>query len=215
MDFSQYFHLILHADQHLDTIIAHFGVLAYIVLFAIVFCEIGIPPLFFLPGDPLLFICGAICATGTLSLWILMPLLFAAALLGSALSYGIGRKLGQEIFNRDYRWLDKTALEKTRAFYESRGGYTLIASPFIAVIRTFAPLVGGVSGMHFGRFLGCTAAGALLWVGLLLPSGYFFGNIPVIHNHLNAIVLIGVGLGVGSLVLGSLWKIYKNSRRPS
>lgn len=209
-DFLQFLHLILHVDQRLGISLAHLGPWAYILLFVIVFCEIGIPPLFFLPGDPLLFFCGAFCATGAVHIWLLMPLLFLATVLGSALSYRIGYSLGRQVFVNDYRWLDKSALQKTHAFYEHRGGITLVVSPFIAVVRTFAPLIAGVSEMTFSKFLLFISSGAALWVGSLVAGGYFFGNIPAIRDHLSAIVLIGIGLGVGSLVLSGLWKLYRS-----
>jgi len=211
-DLLQVLHLILHVDQQLGPALSQLGVVAYVLLFAVVFCEIGIPPLFFLPGDPLLFFCGAFSATGAVNIWLLMPLLFIATVAGSMLSYRIGHKLGRQVFTQDYRWLDKAALQRTHTFYERHGGITLLVSPFIAVVRTFAPLVAGVSGMTHSRFLLFTTAGAALWVVSLVVAGYFFGNIPFIRNHLSAIVLLGIGLGVGALLLGSLLKLFKKGR---
>lgn len=212
-DLLQLLHLILHVDQQLGPALSHLGLTTYIVLFAVIFLEIGIPPLFFLPGDPLLFFCGAFCATGAVNIWLMIPLLFIAAVSGSALSYRIGYRLGRQVFARDYRWLDRSALQKTHAFYEHRGGAAFVVSPFIAVVRTFAPLVAGVSEMNFSKFLLCVSAGSALWIISLVAGGYFFGNIPVIRNHLSVIVLAGVGLGVGSLALGGLWKLYKKPSR--
>src|SRR5438445_11042636 len=109
--------LILHFDQYLGAISAQYGTLVYVVLFAIVFCEMGLIPLFFLPGDPLLFISGAFCASGTMNIWILMAALFVATVTGSTLNYWIGNAIGQKVLTQNYKWLNKDALEKTHVFY--------------------------------------------------------------------------------------------------
>ena len=200
---------ILHLDQYLHIVIMQYGSLVYALLFAIVFCETAFLVLFFLPGDPLLFISGALCATGAMNIWILMVLLFTAAVAGSIVNYWLGNAIGQRVFVRDYKWLNREALEKTHAFYEKHGGITFLLSPFIAVVRTFAPFVAGVSAMTFRKFQLFVVAGAALWVITLVSSGYFFGNIPVIRDHLNSIVLLGVGLGLGIPLLNWLWKFSK------
>ena len=200
---------ILHLDQYLHIVIMQYGSLVYALLFAIVFCETAFLVLFFLPGDPLLFISGALCATGAMNIWILMVLLFTAAVAGSIVNYWLGNAIGQRVFVRDYKWLNREALEKTHAFYEKHGGITFLLSPFIAVVRTFAPFVAGVSAMTFRKFQLFVVAGAALWVITLVSSGYFFGNIPVIRDHLNSIVLLGVGLGLGIPMLDWLWKFSK------
>lgn len=209
MSVSEFFHLILHFDQHLEHISTHYGFLVYLILFLIVLSEIGILPLFFLPGDPLLFICGAYCETGIISLWLVIPVIFIAATLGSLLNYAVGRKIGQQVFEKHYRWLDKDALNKTHAFYERHGGITFLLSPFIAVVRTFAPFVAGVSQMTFKRFVFFSTSGVAIWAFSLVVAGYFFGNIPLIRHHLSTIVLLGIGLGVGSLLVSSAWKALK------
>ena len=208
----QTLHMLLHFDRYLGAFIAQYGTLIYALLFLIIFCEMALLPLFFLPGDPLLFICGAFSATGALNLWVVMVLLFVAAISGSLVNYRIGRAVGQQVFVRNYRWLDQDALRKTHAFYENRGSFTFLVSPFIAVVRTFAPFVAGVSAMTLPRFLLSMGTGTALWVATLVAGGYFFGNIPQVHEHLEAIVLVGIGLGVGSLVVAWAWKSYLKHR---
>lgn len=205
----QLFQAALHLDQYLHIVIMQYGSLVYALLFAIVFCETALLVLFFLPGDPLLFISGALCATGAMNIWILMVLLFTAAVTGSTVNYWLGNAIGQKVYMQDYKWLNREALEKTHAFYEKHGGITFLVSPFIAVVRTFAPFVAGVSAMTFRKFQIFVIAGVALWVITLVSSGYFFGNIPVIRDHLNSIVLLGVGLGVGIPMLNWLWKFSK------
>jgi membrane-associated protein len=205
MDFLQFLDMILHVDKYLGTFIAQYGTMVYAVLFAIVFCETGLVVLPFLPGDTLLFIAGAFCATGAMNIWVLMALLLAAAIGGNTVNYWIGHK----VFTHDYRWLDKDALRKTHAFYENHGGKTIILARFIPIVRTFAPFVAGVSEMTFAKFQFFNIIGALLWVAGLVAGGYFFGNIPIIRDHLNTIVLLGVGAAVIPLALGGVWKVYR------
>ena len=206
MEFLQ---IILHFDHYLDTVIAHYGALIYLVLFGIVFCETAFAPLFFLPGNPLIFISGALCATGQLKLGVVMLTLVSAALLGSVINYRIGQLIGPKIFSRKDKWFDQASLRKTHAFYENYGGVTFLLSLFIPVVRTFAPLVAGVARMRFTRFVGFVTLGAIFWVVSLVMGGYFFGNIPLIHDHLNSIMLLGIGGGVGALVLNGLWRSYR------
>ena len=207
MDFMQFFDMMLHVDKYLGAVITQYGTMAYAVLFAIVFCETGLVVLPFLPGDTLLFIAGAFCASGAMNAWLLVALLVFAAVSGNTVNYWIGSAIGHKVFTHDYKWLDKAALQKTHAFYENHGGKTIILARFIPIVRTFAPFVAGVSDMTFGKFLVFNIAGALLWVIGLVAGGYFFGHIPIIRNHLNTIVLIGVGAAVIPLALGGLWKV--------
>jgi membrane-associated protein len=206
LDWLNLLQMALHFDQYLGGAVKQYGTAVYAMLFLIIFIEIGFLPLFFLPGDPLLFICGAFCATGALDVWILMPVLFVATVAGSIVDYQIGKAIGHKVFTRDYRLLDKAALQRTHAFYEEHGAITFLLSPFIAVVRTFAPFVGGVAQMTFAKFLLAVVAGAALWLATLVGAGFFFGNVPLIRDHMSGIVVFGVAIGVGSLVLSGLWK---------
>lgn len=209
MDFLQFLDMVMHVDKYLGTFIAEYGTMVYAVLFAIVFCETGLVVLPFLPGDSLLFIAGAFCATGAMNEWILIGLLITAAVTGNTVNYWIGQAIGHKVFTHDYRWIDKEALRKTHAFYENHGGKTIVLARFIPIVRTFAPFVAGVSEMTFAKFQLFNFAGAGLWVISLVAAGYFFGNIPIIRDHLNTIVLIGVGAAVIPVALGALWKLYR------
>ena len=212
MDFMQFIDVILHVDKSLGFLIQEYGTLIYMVLFLIVFCETGLVVLPFLPGDTLLFIGGAFCATGEMNIWALIGLLIIAATTGNTLNYWIGSIIGDKVFTHDYRWLDQKALQKTHAFYEHHGGKTIILSRFVPVVRTFAPFVAGVSKMTFSKFQFFNITGALIWVIGLVSAGYFFGNIPVIRDHLNTIVLVGVGAAVVPVAFGGMWKLYQKLR---
>jgi membrane-associated protein len=206
MDLMQFFDMILHVDKTLGDLLATYGVYVYAVLFAIVFCETGLVVLFFFPGDTLLFIAGAFCATGEMSYPLLMLLLITAAVTGNTLNYYIGGAIGHRVFTHNYRWLNKDALQRTHDFFEKHGGKTIILARFVPVVRTFAPFVAGVSEMTHARFQLYNVTGAVLWVVGLVTAGYFFGNIPVVREHLTAIVLVGVGAAIVPLALGGLYK---------
>jgi membrane-associated protein len=206
MDLMQFFDMILHVDKTLGDLLVQYGIYVYAVLFAIIFCETGLVVLFFFPGDTLLFIAGAFCATGQMSYPLLMALLIAAAVTGNTVNYWIGEAIGQRVFTHDYRWINKDALRRTHDFFEKHGGKTIILARFVPVVRTFAPFVAGVSDMTHARFQLFNITGAVLWVASLVTGGYFFGNIPVVREHLTAIVLIGVGAAVVPLALGGLYK---------
>ena len=206
MDLMQLFDMILHVDKTLGLLLAKYGIYVYAVLFAIVFCETGLVVLFFFPGDTLLFIAGAFAATGEMSYPLLLVLLIIAAVTGNTLNYWIGSRVGQRVFTHDYRWINKDALNRTHDFFERHGGKTIILARFVPVVRTFAPFVAGVSKMSHTRFQLFNLTGATLWVLSLVTAGYFFGNIPVVRDHLTAIVLVGVGAAVVPIALGGIYK---------
>ena len=206
MDLMQFFDMLLHVDKTLVYLLATYGIYVYAVLFAIVFCETGLVVLFFFPGDTLLFIAGAFCATGEMNYLLLMALLITAAVTGNTLNYWIGSRIGQRVFTHDYRWINKDALVRTHEFFDKHGGKTIILARFVPVVRTFAPFVAGVSKMPHSRFQFFNFTGAALWVISLVTAGYFFGNIPWVRDHLTAIVLVGVGAAVVPVALGGLYK---------
>ncbi|PRC93582.1 VTT domain-containing protein [Solimicrobium silvestre] len=210
MDFMQFFNMILHVDKTLGLFIAQYGTLIYVILFAIVFCETGLIVLPFLPGDSLLFIAGTFCATGAIDPWLLCVLLITAAILGNTVNYWVGSAIGHKVYERDYAWLDKDALKKTHSFYEKHGGKTIVLARFIPIVRTFAPFVAGVSDMTHKNFQIFNVIGAVIWVVLLVMAGFFLGDIPILRDHLNTVVLIGVGAAVVPLLLGAAWKLFKN-----
>jgi membrane-associated protein len=205
--------LILHIDTFLGEFVHQYGAWVYAVLFLIVFCETGLVIVPFLPGDSLLFIGGAFCATGEMNLAWLILLLLTAAIGGNSLNYAIGRAIGPKIFNTHIpyleRFLDRAALQKTHDFYERHGGKTIVLARFIPVVRTFAPFVAGISAMRIGRFQSFNVTGAALWVFSLVLTGYFFGNIPFIRQYLNVIVLVGIGAAVVPVALAALWKLWR------
>jgi membrane-associated protein len=201
--------MVLHIDQTLGVWVAQYGSWVYLVLFLIIFGETGFVVLPFLPGDSLLFITGAFGASGHIDPLLLAMLLIVAAILGNTLNYAIGRYIGPRVFSMNVRFLDRNALMRTHAFYEKHGGKTIVLSRFLPLLRTFAPFVAGVAEMSVARFQLFNVSGAILWVGSLVAAGYFFGNIPLIREHLNLIVLIGLAAAILPLVIAGVWKVFR------
>ncbi|GAA5012321.1 DedA family protein [Acinetobacter puyangensis] len=187
---------ILHVDQHLVEFVTNYGTWIYVILFLIIFVETGLVVMPFLPGDSLLFAAGALAATGAMNPWMLIVLLFVAAVLGDTLNYHIGKYIGPRVFEIESRWINKEYLYKTQAFFEKHGGKTIIFARFIPFARTFAPFIAGVSHMHYRYFLSYNIIGAACWVCSFILLGYLFGNIPAIKDNFTyvifAIILISV-----------------------
>jgi membrane-associated protein len=190
--------VVLNLDKHLVEMVAEYGVWIYAILFAIIFSETGFVVTPFLPGDSLLFVAGAVAASGGMNVHVLVALLIAAAILGNSVNYAIGRWLGRHFFtNRGSRWLNPAHLEKAHAFYERHGGKAVVISRFLPIVRTYIPFVAGMGEMDPVRYTAFNVAGAVLWVASLCYLGYFFGNIPWIRGNLTAII---VGIIVVSLL---------------
>ncbi|HYC37341.1 MAG TPA: DedA family protein [Usitatibacter sp.] len=190
--------IILHLDKHLVRMVAEYGVWIYAILFAIIFSETGFVVTPFLPGDSLLFVAGAVAATGGMNVHLLVALLIVAAVLGNSVNYAIGRWLGKSFFrDRGAKWLNPAHLEKAHAFYEEHGGKAIVISRFLPIVRTYVPFVAGMGAMDAGRYTLFNVAGGVLWIASLAYAGYFFGNIPWIRGNLTLII---VGIIVVSLL---------------
>lgn len=184
--------IVLHLDKHLQVLIQNYGVWIYAILFLIIFCETGFVVTPFLPGDSLLFVSGALAATGNMHVHTLFLILVAASFLGDNTNYWIGRFFGPKVFSREGSLLlNPKHLERTQGFYDRHGGKTVIIARFVPIVRTFAPFVAGIGRMVYPRFMMFAICGALLWIGSLVYAGYFFGNIPWVKNNLS-LVIIGI-----------------------
>ncbi|MES2920754.1 MAG: DedA family protein [Verrucomicrobiota bacterium] len=183
--------LFLHLPEHLREFISAHGMLVYGLLFLIIFCETGLVVTPFLPGDSLLFAIGAIAAdpTSNLNIWIAAAILLIAAILGDTVNYWIGRKFGGWMMRRFPKIVKPSHIEKTNEFFVRYGGKTIIMARFVPIVRTFAPFVAGSGEMDYRRFMSFNVIGAVLWVALILPCGWFFGNIPVVKKNFELVVL--------------------------
>ena len=182
--------LIMHLDTYLGSFIQTFGVWSYVLLFGIIFCETGLVVLPFLPGDSLLFAAGALAAIGSLNIWALFFVLCAAAILGDTINYWIGSFIGEKVFTEKSRFFKKEYIDRTHKFFDKYGSKTIILARFVPIIRTFAPFLAGVGKMRYIKFLIYNMIGGVLWISLLLFSGYYFGNFPFVKNNFSIVVIV-------------------------
>ena len=189
--------MVLHLDKHLDALVAQFGPLLYVIVFLIIFCETGLVVTPFLPGDSLLFAIGALTARPDgLNLWVILVSLTVAAILGDSVNYWVGHYLGDKIQHRYPRLIKPAHIKRTHEFYERYGGKTIIIARFVPIVRTLAPFVAGVGSMTYSRFMMFNVTGALLWIGLLVPAGYFFGNLEIVRKNFSLVVLMIIFLSI-------------------
>lgn len=191
---------ILHLDQHLGELISKYGLGTYGILAAIVFAETGLVIMPLLPGDSLLFAAGAFAGLGSLDPWILFFLLTAMAIAGDTVNYWVGAWIGPRAFTGEIRWLKKSYLDRTQAFFEKHGGKTIVLARFVPIVRTFAPFVAGVGKMNYARFLAYNVGGGVAWVGIFVWAGYFFGNLPVVKENFGMVIIAIIVLSVMPMV---------------
>lgn len=204
MDLNSIIEFFRHFDAWLGNIVAQYGPATYGILFAIIFAETGLVILPFLPGDSLLFTVGAFSArpASGLNVAMIYPLLIGAALLGDNVNYWIGRKLGRRLFqNESSKIFKRSHLTRTESFFAKHGGKALIMARFVPIVRTFAPFVAGMGQMPYLRFLAFGIAGALLWVGICVTAGYFFGNLPAVQKNFEKMVLGIIFISVLPMVI--------------
>jgi membrane-associated protein len=195
----RFFDILRHLDVHVEELSKSLGGWLYLALFAIIFAETGLVVTPFLPGDSLLFTVGTVCALpgSAISIVGIIPLLFVAAVLGDAVNYSIGRKLGPKVFTGESsRLLNKKHLLRTQEFYERYGGKTIIIARFIPIVRTFAPFVAGIGQMQYRRFFLFNMMGALLWVVGLVLLGHAFGNLEVVKKNFSVVIFAIIGISI-------------------
>lgn len=189
----------LHLDKALGGAIDQYGVWVYAILFAIIFAETGLVVMPFLPGDSLLFAAGAFTTAsgegGRLNLWLILGLLIAAAILGDAVNYHFGKWVGPRVFKREGtgtlldKLLNRKHLDRAHAFYERYGGKAVVLGRFVPIVRTFVPFVAGAGAMRYGSFVLYNVVGAVVWVGVCVIAGHFFGNLEVVKKNFGLITI--------------------------
>ena len=179
-----------------------------LVITLIVFAENGLFFAFFLPGDYLLFLTGVFGGTGVLKepLSTILLSIFLAAVLGSLLGYLFGRFFGNSLQRRpDSLFFKKKHLESTRDFFEKYGFMALVISRFLPVVRTFTPILAGISHMPWYSFIVLNLVGATMWVGLLVAGGFYMGqHFPWIINYVQYIILFFLGITTFTIIKGYL-----------
>jgi membrane-associated protein len=211
---DQFGHLVQYVIDRVQTVInlnpetlnqyaTTLGPWLYAVLFLIIFAETGLVVTPFLPGDSLLFAVGAVAAhpDSPIRLDVIAVLLVVAAVLGDAVNYYIGFRVGPRVFAReDSRLLNKKHLKRAHDFYEEYGGITIILARFVPIVRTFAPFVAGIGKMSYRRFALYNVAGGVAWILLFLIAGWWFGGREVVQRNFKlvivAIIVISVLPGV-------------------
>ncbi len=170
----------------------------YIVIIFVVFAETGLAAGFFLPGDSLLFVAGLFAADGKLSLFALLGGVFVAAVVGDAVGYFTGLKMGPRLFKRPKSLLFRPShLQKAQAFYDKYGGKTIIIARFVPIVRTFAPIVAGAAQMPYRQFVVFNVIGGFLWVFTMILGGYFLGRaFPGLRDHIEIVVIVIVALSL-------------------
>lgn len=204
MNISQLLDYVLHLQRHLDSWTTSMGPWFYLLLFAVIFCETGLVVTPFLPGDSLLFAVGALAsgAESSLNLALLFGLLTAAAVIGDAVNYAIGWRLGPKVFKYEQSWFfNKKHLLRAQAFYEKYGSKTIVLARFVPIVRTFAPFVAGIGAMRYPRFFLYNCVGGAAWVAICLASGYFFGGISWVKEHFELVVLAIIFISVLPMVV--------------
>jgi membrane-associated protein len=204
---------ILHVDVHLAELIQQYGLWTYLILFLVIFCETGLVFTPFLPGDSLLFVIGALTASGSFDLKTITLLLIIAAVGGNTSNYFIGRFVGQKILRSRSRFI-KTIIKdeylaKTQAFYERHGGKAVFLSRFMPIIRTFAPFIAGIGRMHLAKFSLFNLLGGTSWSLIFILGGYFFGNIPVVEKNFTLVILGIIVISLLPAVIAALRERYR------
>lgn len=192
MEFYSYFiDLVLHLDKHLPEIMAAYGSYIYCILFLVVFCETGLVVTPFLPGDSLLFACGAIAAINPngMNITTITIIFLVASVIGDACNYEIGKHVGLNLVKITHGFVKQEHIEKAQAFYAKHGHKAIFLARFVPIVRTFAPFVAGIGKMHYFTFAKYNVVGAIVWVGLFVGGGYFFGNIPIIKNNFSLVTI--------------------------
>ncbi|CAN5402808.1 VTT domain-containing protein [soil metagenome] len=181
-----------------------------VVLIIIIFAETGLMIGFFLPGDSLLLTAGLLASTGKyFTITELVLTLIIAAIIGDNTGYWFGRKTGPALFKKeDSRLFKKDYLFKARDFYAKHGGKTIIYARFIPFARTFAPIVAGITGMEWKKYIGYSIAGGILWISSMALMGYYFGQIPFIKDNFEKVIILIILISITPVIIG-----YLKSRR--
>ena len=194
---SQLIDFVIHFDRHLLQFVQLYGTWVYGILFGIVFAETGLVVTPFLPGDSLLFAVGALSATGALNPWICYGLLIGAAILGDAVNYSVGRRIGPRLLGLgdrpafEHRLINAQHVKRAHDFFELHGGQAVVLARFVPIVRTFLPFVAGAAAMSARSFLFYNIMGGIGWVTICMGAGFLFGNVPVMKENFT-LVTIGI-----------------------
>ncbi len=209
---AQFIDIVLHLDRHLIWLVENYGAWIYLILFLIIFCETGLVVTPFLPGDSLLFVAGALAATGAMHVHGVFALLVLAAFSGDNTNYWIGHYVGPRVFRWEKsRLFNPEHLERTHRFYERHGGKTVMIARFLPIFRTFVPFVAGIGSMAYPKFMFYSFSGSVFWIAFFVFGGYFFGNIPFVRQNLTFFI---IGIVLVSILPGIIEFVRQKTRKP-
>lgn len=204
MDFvGQMLSYLDNLDQWLVGLFAEYGMWVYVWLFLFVFMESTVTP--FLPGDSVVFAVGIVASVGGASLLTLWILFVVACVLGTMTSYELGRRVGPSAFRENRRFMNAEQLDHARTFFDRYGPQTLAIGRFVPVVRTFAPVVAGILRMDYGRFIGHTIIGVVLWVTVLLLAGFFVESVPILRARVGVVIVTVFILSLGPVLMRWFW----------
>ncbi len=211
---KEFFHILLHINDYLDGWVAEYGTTIYVILFCIIFVETGLIVMPFLPGDSLLFAAGAICArtaddpNAPMNIFVLIGLLWVAAVLGDNVNYGVGRFIGDRATKlRIGKWqiVKQKNIDKTQNFFEKYGTKAIIMARFVPIVRTFTPFIAGVGKMKYRlKFLPFDILGGFLWISSMSLAGFWLGTNEWIQGHFESVVLLIIFISVLPMIIGIL-----------
>lgn len=209
---------LLHIDQYLETFLTQYQDWFYVFLFLLIFIETGLVFMPFLPGDSLLFAAGMLTAAfpAQLNIIFIVITLCLAAILGDSLNYTIGKKVGLKLIQTKIvgkRIIKDEALAKTETFFEKYGIKTIVIARFIPLVRTIAPFFAGVSRMHYNTFIKYNIIGGILWVSLITLIGYFLGNIPMVKNNFEIVIITIIIISVVPVLIELIKTKYSRPKK--
>lgn len=209
--------LLTNTKEIIQNLTLQYPTFIYVILFLIIFIETGLVVMPFLPGDSLLFTAGMLCAldNGGLSIWLLIPLLIIAAVVGDNVNYFVGKFFSERMLAVKFKGkpiVQQAWLEEVHQYFEKYGSKTIIIARFMPIVRTITPFVTGIGRMSYSKFLPYDIFGGILWVGSITLAGYFLGSIPFVEENLEKIVLGIVFVSVLPMFIKAT-KVYLNSRK--
>ena len=203
-----FFHFILNLNTSLPAFVGAHGWLVYPLLFAIIFCETGLVFTPFLPGDSIIFAAAALCPIGKLDLLWLALILVTAAILGNTTNYFIGRALSNLLKSRNkLRFIKRKHVEDAQHFFDKYGKKAIVLTRFVPFIRTFTPFVAGAGHMKIRNFMAFNCLGGILWVALFSFLGYAFGNIPIVQEYYDIVIIGIVCISIFPILLSKLVRL--------
>lgn len=208
--------MFLHINRHLPVLVGHHSTLAYAIIALIIFYEVGLVVTPFLPGDSMLFVVGALCATGAMDITIVLTLFPVAAIAGDNFNRLMGISFGHKAFGgKEGRFFNQKNLDRAKSFFEKHGPRAITLCRFIPFFRTFVPFVAGMAGVRWRTFFIYSVLGGAGWVAVCVLAGYFFGNLQFINRHFELVLLAIITVSALPAVTEYLKRVLSSRKVPA